>query len=100
MNIKELKITTDCGGVLIGNEQFKTIVPNGYGDCRQTFIIGDYIDEKINNIVDEYDLKYWSRIEGENINLYDDDGKTILETLEKGAYAVYYGSRTIIFAKC
>lgn len=43
--IKEIKIFTDMGGCLIGNEDFKILIPNGYGDGRQTIIIGsgDYV---------------------------------------------------------
>ena len=47
--IKEIKIFTDMGGVLIGNEEFKILIPNGYGDGRQLIIIGggDYVEKVI-----------------------------------------------------
>lgn len=95
--IKEIKIFTDMGGCLIGNEDFKILIPNGYGDGRQTIIIGsgDYVEK----VIKENELNYFTFFEGKKVNIYDDYGK-VIETLPEREYAIWFGKATIVFAEC
>lgn len=95
--IKEIKIFTDMGGCLIGNEDFKILIPNGYGDGRQTIIIGsgNYVEK----VIKENELNYFTFFEGKEVNIYDDYGK-VIETLPEREYAIYFGKATIVFAEC
>ena len=92
--IKEIKIFTDMGGILVGNEDFKILIPNGYGDGRQLIIIGggDYVEK----VIKENELNYFTFFEGKEVNIYDDYGK-VIETLPEGEYAIYFGKATIVF---
>ena len=95
--IKEVKIFTDMGGVLIGNQDFKILIPNGYGDGRQTIIIGsgDYVEK----VIKENELNYFTFFEGKEVNIYDDYGK-VIETLPERECAIYFGKATIVFEEC
>lgn len=95
--IKEIKNFTDMGGVLIGNQDFKILIPNGYGDGRQTIIIGSgtYVEK----VIKENELNYFTFFEGKEVNIYDDYGK-VIETLPEREYAIWFGKATIVFAEC
>ena len=95
--INEIKIFTDMGGVLIGNQDFKILIPNGYGDGRQTIIIGsgDYVEK----VIKENELNYFTFFDGKEVNIYNDEGQTI-EILPEGEYAIWFGKDTIVFAEC
>lgn len=95
--IKVNKIFTDMGGVLIGNQDFKILIPNGYGYGRQTIIIGSgtYVEK----VIKENELNYFTFFEGKEVNIYDDYGK-VIETLPEREYAIWFGKSTIVFAEC
>lgn len=95
--IKEIKIFTDMGGVMVGNQDFKILIPNGYGDGWQSIIIGsgDYVEK----VIKENELNYFTFFDGKEVNIYNDEGQTI-EILPEGEYAIYFGKATIVFAEC
>lgn len=96
MEKKQIKLLTDMGGVLIGDDNFKILIPNGYGDGHQLIIIGDRKDVK--SIINDNDLNYFTYLKSTNVNIYD-DGNKIIEVLPKGDYAIYFGKATILFVK-
>lgn len=95
--VKEIRTMTDMGGVMVGNQDFKILIPNGYGDGRQTIIIGsgDYVEK----VIKENELNYFTFFEGKEVNIYDDYGKKI-ETVPEGEYAIYFGKAIIVFVEC
>lgn len=96
MEKKQIKLLTDMGGVLIGDDNFKILIPNGYGDGHQLIVISDRIDAK--NIIKDNDLNYFTCLKSTNVNIYDDENK-IFEVLPEGEYAIYFGKATILFVK-
>ena len=96
MEKKQIKLLTDFGGVFIGNENFKILIPNGYGDGHQLIVISDRIDT--NNIIKDNDLNYFTCLKTTKVNIYDDENK-IIENLPEGEYAIYFGKATILFVK-
>lgn len=88
--------SSDAGGVKIGNESFRVIVPNGYGDTDENIVAIIKESDAFNNSA----FEFWSTIEGENINIYDYDcGDTVVMKLPKGRYGIYYNDRVIILQK-
>lgn len=96
MEKKQIKLFTDRGGVLIGDDNFKILIPNGYGDGHQLIVISDRIDAK--NIIKDNDLNYFTCLKSKNVNVYDDANR-IIENLPEGEYAIYFGKATILFVK-
>lgn len=96
MEKKQIKLLTDIGGVLIGDDNFKILIPNGYGDGQQLIVISGRIDAK--NIIKDNDLNYFTCLKSTNVNIYDDENK-IIEALPEGEYAVYFGKAIILFVK-
>jgi len=96
MEKKQIKLMTDMGGVLIGDDNFKILIPNGYGDGHQLIIIGDR--KNVKNIIKDNDLNYFTCLKSTTVNIYDDENQ-IIENLPEGEYAIYFGKATILFVK-
>lgn len=88
-------VISDRGGILLGNDVFNVLVPNGYGDCETTVVIledGEFSDSALN---------YFTMIEGE-FNLYMDDCHAVKEnilTTLKGRFFIYYKNKYVFIAK-
>lgn len=96
MEKKQIKLLTDMGGVLIGDDNFKILIPNGYGDGKQLIIIGNRKDVK--SVINDNDLNYFTCLKSQNVNIYNDENQ-IIENLPEGDYAIYFGKATILFVK-
>lgn len=86
--MKIFRTSSDAGSVRIGNDSFKTLVPNGYGDGYTTVIVGDPGEERIAGA--EY-KNFWSFVSGEDFSVYYSDcgnDEEIATTLS-GKYYVY-----------
>lgn len=92
---KCFKTDSDAGGVLVGNEEFNLIVPNGYGDGT-TRIAVFHRDDKFDASL----MKYFVGLNGKfNIYSHDCSFDLIEETLE-GEFAVYYYDGLVAFVEC
>lgn len=86
--MKIFRTSSDAGSVRIGNDSFKTLVPNGYGDGYTTVIVGDPEEERAAGV--EY-KNFWSFVSGENFSVYYSDcgnDEEIVTTLS-GKFCVY-----------
>lgn len=86
---------SDAGGVLVGNEDFSVVVPNGRGDGRTKVFIGKEIPDG---------LDFFGCVKGTfNIYNYDclseEDLDKNIECKLEGRYGVYYGYGGVYFDK-
>lgn len=96
--------TSDAGGVLVGNETFRVLIPNGYGDGAT--LVGVLKDPTV-VIEDSWGFRYWTSIQVEesvNIGIYDYDCSSgsledIDEYLAIGSYHIYVQPQVVIFKK-
>lgn len=82
----------DAGSLLIGNDNFSILIPNGYGDGLFELAISD---ERIET---DYRFITTFNVRGEaNVYSYDCNTDAVLCTLTEGRYAVYsdYGNMLI-----
>ena len=86
--MKIFKTTSDAGSVRIGNDYFKVLVPNGYGDGCTVVIVGEYEDE---DAIAEDGGKFWSIINGKDFSVYCSDcgNEDDVATTLSGKYYVY-----------
>jgi hypothetical protein len=97
--MKKYYCTSEVGSVLIGNEQVRFAIPNGYGDgltAVRVYDIGEAID------INGNDLHFKTFVEG-TFNIYDYDccdgsQEHVLATLD-GRYGVYIGELLVVFQK-
>lgn len=90
---KQIKLSSDAGGVKVGTNNFSIIIPNGYGDGTTRFAILN--EDEVNTSV----FNYFTLLEGDEINIYKSDcGNTILQTI-KGRYGAYYSDGFVILVK-
>lgn len=87
------KTYSDCGGLKIGNDTFKSLISSNGGDGVTRYAVleeGSFNTEM---------LDYVGVIEGSEINIYDYDcGNDIVQTLS-GKYAIYRYCGIIVFCK-
>ena len=86
--MKILRTSSDAGSVRIGNDSFKILVPNGYGDGFTTVMIGEPGEERI---IGADEKNFWSIVNGENFSVYYSDcgnDDEIVTTLS-GKFCVY-----------
>lgn len=82
---------SDAGAVMIGNDNFQMLIPNGYGDGLTNVVI--------TNITEKIPMKYFTKIQGE-IDIYASDnfdGRTVMHNLLIGEYEVYSENGTVLF---
>lgn len=94
IGFKNLSVTSDRGGVLIGNQGMTVLVPNGCGDGEtDVYILPAGTD--ISRLVETGD--YWTTISGDNIIIYGNDCHTDdpLVTLPAGSYQIYQDDMTV-----
>lgn len=90
---KQIKLSSDAGGVKVGTDKFSIIIPNGYGDGTTRFAVLNK-DE-----MNESAFEYFTLLEGDEVNVYSCDcGDEILYTL-KGRYGAYYSDGFVVLVK-
>lgn len=93
---KEYTTYSDCGGVLIGNDNFNIVIPNGYGDGEtKLFILDD------NNKIQLYNMaKFFTSFNADDTKVYAEDTSRKREVINlKGRYGAYFNDGIVIFEK-
>lgn len=86
------KLSSDRGGVKVGNENFSVLIPNGYGDGATYFAVRNRDD------FNESMMTYFTMIEG-TFNVYSYDcGKEVYTELS-GKYLAYYYEKIVVLLK-
>lgn len=81
--MKKFTTMSDAGGLKVGTKDFNIIIPNGYGD-GDTLVRVLEESEKAPSTA-----RFFTSIEGENINVYAYDCGQEVETTLSGRYGVY-----------
>lgn len=90
---KCFKTMSDVGGVMVGNDDFSIIVPNGYGDGTTRVAVFDKGEFYVDNL-----MQFFTSISGKfAIYGYDCDGAP--ETELDGRYGIYYYDGLVAFVK-
>lgn len=92
---REIKTSSDAGGVLVAHDGFGVIVPNGEGDGTSRVAVFDD-EEEINTSA----LRYFTMLTGRfEIHDYDcSDESPVVARLE-GQFNVWYGMGFVIFVR-
>lgn len=98
------KTHSDVGSLLVGNESFQVLIPNGMGDGTTRVAVFKKDDETSHGLIElMFDNKHGPTLSGKfNIYSYDCDKPEVdepCETLE-GRYLTYYYDGLIAFVEC
>lgn len=107
--IDEFSTTSDRGGVLIGNEDWQLLVPNGYGDGTTYIHIMQFKDFKeqfdyvreMEKIKEANKLRFWyfTLVQG-SFGIYGYDATDVFSrpvTELSGDYLIYYSEKNVYF---
>ena len=86
--------SSEVGGIKIGVENFTILAPNDYGDTNKNIVS---INDK--DTLNTTSFKYWTTIEGKEINIYSYDCGNEVATTISGRYGIYYKDRIVIFER-
>lgn len=87
---------SDCGGVLIGNENFNIVIPNGYGDGEtRLFILDENNEIQLHNMA-----KFFTSFNADDIKVYAEDTSRKREIINlNGRYGAYFHDGIVIFER-